>query len=216
MSSGSSSADSAVEPTRSTNITVSWRRSAAEGRGPATRGGGDMLVAGPRAAMASSSFFRWPSDETPMSLRSSAVSRGSSSASMSLARNSSAYWGRPISRSQSSIRSSVLSASCPRRFRSILLCLSTAARPISTESGPTRSVAGVPLRWSNLARDAPTSAHRFSMNPDGAVRKRQAAPSHYGRRPRLAPTIRLPSRTLELTSWLATGRFWQPRVPPSI
>ena len=74
----------------------------------------------------------------------------------------------------------------------------------------------MPLRWSNLARDAPASAHRFSMNPAGAVRKRSAAPSHYGRRSRLAPKIRLPSWTLELTSWLATDPFWQPRVPPSI
>ena len=43
MSSGSSRADSAVEPTRSQNITVSWRRSAASGgaaRGsPAARRG---------------------------------------------------------------------------------------------------------------------------------------------------------------------------------
>ena len=33
MSSGSSRADIAVEPTRSQNITVSWRRSAASGAG---------------------------------------------------------------------------------------------------------------------------------------------------------------------------------------
>src|ERR1700747_2455018 len=38
MSSGSSRAESAVEPTRSTNMIVSWRRSAVEAGGAATSG----------------------------------------------------------------------------------------------------------------------------------------------------------------------------------
>ena len=50
------------------------------------------LATVPRAMIASSSCLRWPSDATPISLRSSLVSRPSSSPSMSLARNSSAYW----------------------------------------------------------------------------------------------------------------------------
>src|SRR5262249_21447142 len=49
------------------------------------------------------SFLRWPSDATPMSLRSSFVSRPSSSPSMSWARKISAYWARPIPRSQPSM-----------------------------------------------------------------------------------------------------------------
>ena len=57
----------------------------------------------PNSAIASNSFLRWPDDTTPTSLRPSFVSRRSSSPSMSLARNISAYWARPILRSQSSM-----------------------------------------------------------------------------------------------------------------
>ena len=49
MSSGSSRADIAVEPTRSQNITVSWRRSAASGFG-AGSGAGRPRPARPRRA----------------------------------------------------------------------------------------------------------------------------------------------------------------------
>ena len=80
---------SAVEPTRSQNITVSCRRSASAGAG-ASRGAAVAAAAGasaPSAAMASSSLRRWPTEVTPSSIRSSAVSFGSTSPSISLSRN---------------------------------------------------------------------------------------------------------------------------------
>src|SRR3954447_6030441 len=89
ISSGSSRAESAVEPTRSTNITVSWRRSAPTAGSGASPGG---AAPARRAAIASSSRRRWPTDVMPMSLRSSAVSLASRSASTSLSRNACSYW----------------------------------------------------------------------------------------------------------------------------
>ena len=50
-------------------------------------------------AIASSSRLRSPTTETPMSLRSSTVSRGSRSASILLSRNFSSYWPSPRPRS---------------------------------------------------------------------------------------------------------------------
>ena len=47
---GVEAAESAVEPTRSTNITVSWRRSASRGAGPAMAGTGAAAGAAPRRA----------------------------------------------------------------------------------------------------------------------------------------------------------------------
>ena len=56
MSSGSIRADSAVEPTRSQNITVSWRRSAAvDGASPV---GGAILSAEGNSAIALRRRFR--------------------------------------------------------------------------------------------------------------------------------------------------------------
>src|SRR5262252_1164607 len=120
-SSGSIRAESAVEPTRSENITVTWRRSAVSWVfGSVTATGIEEGASGAavRAAIAFSSFLRWPSDATPMSLRSSFVSRPSSSPSMSLARKISAYWARPIPRSQPSMSkfSPHLGGSCQRQF----------------------------------------------------------------------------------------------------
>src|SRR5215475_3686847 len=85
-SSGSMAVESAVEPTRSANITVTWRRSAVSWVfGSVTATGIEEGASGAavRAAIAFNSFLRWPSDATPMSLRSSFVSRPSSSPSMS-------------------------------------------------------------------------------------------------------------------------------------
>ena len=78
-SSGSMRAESAVEPTRSENITVTWRRSArssGEALGAldvvaASTEGALPLASVRRAAMASSSLRRCPSDVTPSSFRSS-------------------------------------------------------------------------------------------------------------------------------------------------
>ena len=71
--------ESAVEPTRSENITVTWRRSArSSGKAlgvldvvAASAEGGLLPASARRVAMASSSLRRCPSDATPSSLRSS-------------------------------------------------------------------------------------------------------------------------------------------------
>jgi hypothetical protein len=79
---------SSVEPTRSQNITVSWRRSASSGRAAAAIGSvaaGTLPWSSP--AMASRSLRRCPIEVMPSAVRSSAVSRGSTSASMSWAWN---------------------------------------------------------------------------------------------------------------------------------
>ena len=77
-------ADSAVEPTRSENSTVTWRRSArssGEALGAldvvdASTEGVLPLPSLRRAAIASSSFTRCPSDATPSSFRFSCVKLG--------------------------------------------------------------------------------------------------------------------------------------------
>src|SRR5260370_42711920 len=66
-SSGSMCTESVVEPTRSANITVTWRRSAVSwvfGSGTATGIEEGASGAAVRAAIALSSFLRWPSDAT--------------------------------------------------------------------------------------------------------------------------------------------------------
>ena len=98
-SSGSSVADSAVEPTRSTNITVSCRRSAASAAARGV-GLGGAAAATPRPAIALSRRLRCPSG-TPSFSRSLSVSSGRMSASISLARNIASYWPSPTLRSQS-------------------------------------------------------------------------------------------------------------------
>ena len=126
-SSGSMRAESAVEPTRSENITVTWRRSAVVRlRLPINAGCGETGAAPASSAIASSSFLRWPNDTTPMSLRSSLVSRLSSSMSMSLARNISAYWERPIPRSQPSISKFSPLGSCQRQSLKTVVSLAPA------------------------------------------------------------------------------------------
>ena len=76
-SSGSNRVDSGVEPTRSQNITVSCRRSASLEAADVTAEVGSEALS---VAMASSSLRRWPTEVTPMLIRSSAVSFGSTSA----------------------------------------------------------------------------------------------------------------------------------------
>src|SRR4051794_701334 len=99
MSSGSRRPESAVEPTRSTNATVSWRRSACS---VVTAGGGRWASAGSpaRTAVAARSRLRWPSEATPSSRRSSAVSVGSRPASTSFSRNAGSYCPKSSPRSQ--------------------------------------------------------------------------------------------------------------------
>ena len=69
-------ADSAVEPTKSENITVTWRRSAvsilaaAGGAEAAASGASVVLSTSFNSAIARSSRRRWPSDATPIFSRS--------------------------------------------------------------------------------------------------------------------------------------------------
>ena len=74
-----------------------------------------------RAAMAASSLRRWPSEATPRSLRSSAVSSGRTSASMSLSRNACSYWPKPSPRSQAPTSTPVppIGRARPRQVQSI-------------------------------------------------------------------------------------------------
>ena len=63
-------AESAVEPTKSENITVTWRRSAVSCGATVTAaavGGGAFLCALLISAIARSNLRRWPSDATPIS-----------------------------------------------------------------------------------------------------------------------------------------------------
>ena len=95
MSSGSSRLASAVEPTRSTNITVSCRRSAWDGPVGARRGAASSLIptggaGGPaRARIALSTTLRGPSG-SPSSRRSASVSSGRASGVISASRNAGA------------------------------------------------------------------------------------------------------------------------------
>src|SRR6516164_2905921 len=97
-SSGSSRAESSVEPTRSQNMTVSCRRSAASTGGAATLAA-DPGATPPSAAMASSSLRRWPTNVTPRSFRSPAVRRGSTLASIAFSRKAASYCSSPRPRS---------------------------------------------------------------------------------------------------------------------
>jgi hypothetical protein len=98
-SSGSSRADSGVEPTRSQNMTVSWRRSASDRTGVSGRAGASAAS----AAIASSRRRRCPTEAIPMLTRSSAVSRGNTCASTSFSRNIRSYCASPRPRSHAAM-----------------------------------------------------------------------------------------------------------------
>jgi hypothetical protein len=98
-------AESAVEPTRSENITVTWRRSALALRvrsvsARATGDGALVFASARRTAMASSSFRRCPTMPTPRSFKSSAVKLGRTTSSIACSRNATSYCPRPRLRSQ--------------------------------------------------------------------------------------------------------------------
>src|SRR5262249_32584214 len=91
-------AERAVEPTRSENITVTWRRSAMSG----WTGEGDLaanICSAPSVAMALSRRLRCPNG-TPTFSRSGWVSSDRTSASISFSRNTASYFSRPRLRSQ--------------------------------------------------------------------------------------------------------------------
>src|ERR1700730_9741638 len=97
-SSGSMRVDSAVEPTRSANITVTCRRSAVCGRDASITESWSNGVAGElvgNAAIALSNLRRWPTIPTPRSFRSCAVKLGRSTSSISFSRNAASYCWRP-------------------------------------------------------------------------------------------------------------------------
>jgi hypothetical protein len=104
-------AESAVEPTRSDNITVTWRRSARTSGDTlvaldvvATSAEGGLLPASARrAAIASSSLRRCPRAPTPSSFRSSAVRLGRTVSSISFLRKAASYFPRPRLRSQTTM-----------------------------------------------------------------------------------------------------------------
>src|SRR6516164_4931015 len=114
-SSGSRRAERAVEPTRSQNMTVTWRRSPPEataetaglafGEEPvaSTDDGAGADAGIPSAAMASRNLRRWPTCATPRSFRSSLVSRGSTAPSIALSRKAGSYCSNPRPRSQAAI-----------------------------------------------------------------------------------------------------------------
>ena len=84
-------AELAVEPTRSENMTVSWRRSAASATGVIGVVAAGGAAAGPAsAATAFSRRLRCPKD-TPIFSRSPSVRSLRTSASMSFSRNSASY-----------------------------------------------------------------------------------------------------------------------------
>ena len=98
-------ADSAVEPTRSENITVTWRRSAA-----ASLDGGETVAkdsegacsesfAERKSAIASSRTRRCPTMVTPKSFKSSAVRRGRTFSFIAFSRKAASYCSRPRLRS---------------------------------------------------------------------------------------------------------------------
>jgi hypothetical protein len=125
--------DSAVEPTRSENITVTWRRSArplvastvAEAGGAAI-----SLLSARNAAIASRSLRRCPRAVTPSSFRSSAVRPERTVSSNSFSRNVASYFPRPRLRSQTT--TSMVAALAPAGAHHLVgqsMCLGTASRP---------------------------------------------------------------------------------------
>jgi hypothetical protein len=101
-SSGSMRAESAVEPTKSENITVTWRRSAAvslDGNAGAVKEGSEgagAVFALVSSAIASKSFLRWPTAVTPKSLTSSAVSFGRTVSSTPFSRKAASTVRDPV------------------------------------------------------------------------------------------------------------------------
>ena len=96
-------AESAVEPTKSENITVTWRRSAAVSLADSIvegASGSPFAVASVRrAVIASNSARRCPTMLTPISFRSSAVKFGRTFSLISFSRNAPSYLSRPRVRS---------------------------------------------------------------------------------------------------------------------
>ena len=114
-SSGSMRADSAVEPTRSENITVTWRRSARSSG--CALGALDVVAASTewrltaRVVTQSSDGIEQlepvPDAVTPSSFRVSCVRLGRTVSSISFSRNAASYFPRPRLRSQTTMSMTV-------------------------------------------------------------------------------------------------------------
>jgi len=131
MSSGSSREASAVEPTRSQNMTVTCRRSASGLAADLLASWAAASTAGTdcKAAIAADNRRRSPTNLTPRSFRSSAVRLGSRSAPILFARNAGSYCSSPSFRSHSATSMAAsrhhgreAMGPPPRRLSSLPLC----------------------------------------------------------------------------------------------
>ena len=184
-SSGSSRAESAVEPARSQNSTVTCRRSAE----PASRSEADCGTDGPMvgeglgagiaaapeangarsAAAAASSLRRCPTAATPISFRSSAVRSGSTEVSTRLSRNAASYWPRPrpCSQAPTSVTGRPSAARAPSRSRR-----SAARSPPRPASPPAATnVLPGPLRPSRPSGAPPFEAPARTYAPERRMRQ---------------------------------------------
>jgi len=171
-SSSSSCTESAVDPTRSQNITVSCRLSAVPAVSlDSLRSAGFGRDSSRKAAIAASSLRRCPISPTPMSVRSSAVSSGSTVASIALSRNAWSY-------------------SCsPRPWSHAVMstCSSPRAPPRGSSYSQSRSarIAGRACRADRL----PTGVHGRSLRSEGETSSRSSvAFTPSARRPRNCTT----------------------------
>ena len=170
ISSGSSVVDTAVDPTRSTNMTVNCRRSGpvASDSAPASGSGIGLPCS---CVTASSSFRRCPTEVMPMSFRSSAVRHSSTSASTLFSRNADSDCSKPRRWSHAAI------STPSSRVTSLLFYLHPCLlhHPRDLRNGaPTKG------RWGGLG-----IAHRATIgSPEKSLRLCVQAPfqQHVGRR----------------------------------
>ena len=114
-------AESAVEPTRSENMTVTWRRSAVvslDGGAIVSNAaeGASASLAERRSAIASSRTRRCPTIVTPKSFKSSAVRRGRTLSVIAFSRKAASYCSSPRLLSQLSMSKFGPLGCCPRQF----------------------------------------------------------------------------------------------------
>src|SRR5215471_6975370 len=177
-SSGSSREASAVEPTRSQNITVIWRRSALSVRRGADAEAG-AEASDRSTAIAASNLRRCPTRLTPRSFRSSAVSSGNTAASIALSRNVSSYCCNPRPRSHTAM-STLASRGVPKALTyptqnwGCARTLRTACRAYSIR-GPTYLLTRceVPCHMSRQGQHSPSFSAWSKEVRSGALRLTQ-------------------------------------------
>jgi hypothetical protein len=124
--SGSSDRDKLVNPQRSANRIVTWRRSQLAW---STRLEGFLVDADRSSSIASNSLLRCPNELTPSSLRSASVKAGITSKSMLFSTNAGTYWANPRFRSH---------CSTPMRNRNLAPLGSSRVLPINDNSKDAR------------------------------------------------------------------------------